>query len=82
MTGAGQRRLFDARNSNRRQTNQTGSWNHCEKIGVNRRSGGSALAHIARSRLNVVLQTHFLDEPELLFDEVDVIFFALLNLHQ
>ena len=32
--------------------------------------------------MQIVLQTHFIDEPELLFDEVDVLFFAFLNVHQ
>src|SRR5208337_1597363 len=47
-----------------------------------RPSARSALLKLAGGRLNIVMQGHLVDEAELLLDEVDVFFLALLNVHQ
>src|SRR5271168_2995438 len=37
---------------------------------------------LSGSTLDIVRQAHLVDQAELLFDEVDVFFFALLDMHQ
>ena len=46
------------------------------------RSAGRAPAQFAGGALDVVLQTHLVDQAELLLDEIDVLFLALLDVHQ
>src|SRR6202042_3260202 len=43
---------------------------------------GAAFFQFAGRALHVVRQSHFLDQSKLLFNEVDVLFFALLYVHQ
>src|SRR5271169_4444668 len=43
---------------------------------------GIALRQFSGCALNVIRQSHFVDQAELLFDEVDVFFFAFLDLRQ
>src|ERR1700677_28045 len=45
-------------------------------------SGGAAFRQLARGGLDVVLQSHLVDEPQLLLDEVDMFFLAFLDVHQ
>src|SRR6202044_2181989 len=44
--------------------------------------GRIAVFDFAGGALYVVRQTHLVDEPELLLDEIDVLFLALLNVHE
>src|SRR5882724_4295563 len=47
-----------------------------------RASGGTALVQLAGGRLNVILQAHLVDESQLFFDEVDMLFLACLDVEQ
>src|ERR1700733_4391144 len=45
-------------------------------------SGGAAFRQLAGGGLDVVLQSHLVDESQLLLDEVDMFFLAFLDVHQ
>src|ERR1700722_14970809 len=47
-----------------------------------RNSTAAALLQLSGCTLHIVRQSHRLDQSELFFDEVDVFFFALLNVNQ
>src|SRR6266404_5479413 len=47
-----------------------------------RSSGGTALVQLAGGGLYVILQAHLVDESELYFEEVDMLFLALLDVDQ